>query len=66
VYTGNVARMGAKRNTYWFLVEKLEGRRPVGRPRRSYMANIKIDPLEIGCDSVDWGSSTNVGQGEHV
>jgi hypothetical protein len=33
-WTGNVARMGEKRNAYSILVGKPEGRRPLGRPRR--------------------------------
>jgi hypothetical protein len=33
-WVGHVARMGKKRNSYRLLVEKLEGKRPLGRPRR--------------------------------
>jgi hypothetical protein len=40
---GHVARMGTKRNTFRILVGKPEGKRPVGRPRRSWVGNIKID-----------------------
>jgi hypothetical protein len=42
-WTGHVARMGKKRNTYRILVGKPDGKRPLGRPRRSWMDNIKID-----------------------
>jgi hypothetical protein len=46
--------MGEKRNVYRLLVGKPEGRRPLGRPRRRWMDNIKIDFLEIGLSVVDW------------
>jgi hypothetical protein len=38
--TGHVARMGAKRNAYRILVGKLDGKRPLGRPRRRWVDNI--------------------------
>jgi hypothetical protein len=43
-----LARMGEKRNTYRLLVGKPEGKRPLGRPRRRWVENIKMDLLEIG------------------
>jgi hypothetical protein len=46
--------MGEKRNVYSLLVGKPEGKRPLGRPRRRYMDNIKMDLLEIGWGGVDW------------
>jgi hypothetical protein len=46
--------MGEKRNAYRLLVGKPEGRRPLGRPRRRWVDNIKIDLLEIGWGGVDW------------
>jgi hypothetical protein len=52
-WAGYVARMGAKRNAYMLLVRKPEGRRPLGRPRRWSVDNIKIDLREIGWDWVD-------------
>jgi hypothetical protein len=52
--TGHVARLGEKRNAYRILVGKPEGRRPLGRPRRMWMGNIKMDLREIGWDGVDW------------
>jgi hypothetical protein len=51
---GHVARMGERRNVYRLLVGKPEGKRPLGRPRRSWMDNIKKDLLEIGVNVVDW------------
>jgi hypothetical protein len=46
--------MGEKRNVYRLLVEKPEGKRPLGRPRRRWIDNIKMDLLEIGYCVVDW------------
>jgi hypothetical protein len=46
--------MGEKRNAYRLLVGKPEGRRPLGRPRRTWVDNIKKDLLEIGWGGVDW------------
>jgi hypothetical protein len=40
--------MKEKRNTYRILVGKTEGKRPLRRPRRRWVANIKIDLREIG------------------
>jgi hypothetical protein len=48
------ARMGEKRNAYRILVGKPERRRPLGRPRRRWVDNIKIDLRDIGWDGVDW------------
>jgi hypothetical protein len=47
-WVGHVARMGEKRNVYRLLVGKPEGKGPLGRPRRRWMDNIKMDLLEIG------------------
>jgi hypothetical protein len=46
--------MGTKRNAYRILVGKLEGKRPLGRPRRRWLDNIKIDVRAIGWSDVDW------------
>jgi hypothetical protein len=46
--------MGEKRNAYRILVGKPEGKRLLGRPRRRWVDNIKMDLREIGWDSMDW------------
>jgi hypothetical protein len=46
--------MGEKRNAYRILVGKPEGRRPLGRQRRRWVDNIKMDLRAIGWDGVDW------------
>jgi hypothetical protein len=53
-WAGHVARMGETSNAYRILVAKPEGKRPLGRPRRRWVDNIKIDIKEIGWDGVDW------------
>jgi hypothetical protein len=53
-WAGHVTRMGEKRNVYRLLVGKREGKRPLGRPRRRWIDNIKKDLLEIGLSVVDW------------
>jgi hypothetical protein len=53
-WAGHVARMGEKRNVYRLLVRKPDGKRPLGRPRRSWTYNIKMDLLEIGVSVLDW------------
>jgi hypothetical protein len=45
---------GETRNAYRILVEKPEGKRPLGRPTRRWVDNIKMDLREIGWDGVDW------------
>jgi hypothetical protein len=53
-WTGNAARMGAKRNAYRILVGKPEGKKPLGRPRRRYADSNKIYLRKIGWDGMDW------------
>jgi hypothetical protein len=50
----HVARKGEKRNAYRILVGKPEGKRTLGRTKRRWMDNIKIDLREIRCDVMDW------------
>jgi hypothetical protein len=52
--SGHVARIGEKRNAYWLLVGKPEGKRPLGRPRRRWVNNIRMDLGEVGWGDVDW------------
>jgi hypothetical protein len=53
-WAGHVAQMGEKRNVYRLLVGEPEGKRPLGRPRRRWIDNIKMDLLETGVSVVDW------------
>jgi hypothetical protein len=53
-WAGHVARIGEKRNVYRLLVGKPEGKRPLGRPRRRWVDNIKMDLGEVGWGDVDW------------
>jgi hypothetical protein len=46
--------MGEKRNAYRLLVGKPEERRPLGRPRRRWLDNIRMDVVEVAWDDVDW------------
>ena len=53
-WAGHVARMGEERGAYRLLVGKLEGKRPLGRPRRRWVDNIGMDLQEVECGYVDW------------
>jgi hypothetical protein len=53
-WAGHVARIGEKLNAYRILVGKPECKRPLGRPRRRCVDNIKMDLREIGWDGLDW------------
>jgi hypothetical protein len=53
-WAGYVARMGEKRNAYRLLVGKAEGKRLLGRPRRKWVDNIRLDLGEVGWSDVDW------------
>jgi hypothetical protein len=46
--------MGEERGSYRILVGRPEGRRPLGRPRRRWENNIKMDFQEVGCGGMDW------------
>ena len=50
----HVARMGEERGVYRVLVGKPEGKRPLGRPRRRWVDNIRMDLQEVGCGYMDW------------
>jgi hypothetical protein len=49
-WAGHLARIGEKRNAYRILV----GKRPLGRPRRRWVDNFKMNLRETGWDGVDW------------
>jgi hypothetical protein len=51
---GHIVRMGEKRNAYRLLVGKPEGRRPLGRPRRRWLDNIRMVLVEVEWGDVDW------------
>jgi len=53
-WAGHVARMGEERGVCRVLVEKPDGKRPLGRPRRKWVDNIKMDLQEVGCGYMDW------------
>jgi hypothetical protein len=53
-WVGHVARMGNKRNGYRLLVGMPKGKRTLGRPRRRWVDNIRIDLVEVGWGDVDW------------
>ena len=53
-WAGHVARMGEERRAYKVLVRKPEGKRPLGRRRRRWVDNIRMDLQEVGCGYVDW------------
>jgi len=46
--------MGVGRGVYRVLVGKPEGKRPLGRPRRRWEDNIKMDLQRVGCGGMDW------------
>ena len=50
-WAGHVARMRERRGLYRVLVGKPEGKRPLGRPRRRWEYNIKMDFHDVGCGS---------------
>jgi hypothetical protein len=53
-WAGHVARMGENRNAYRLLVGKPEERRPLERPRRRWLDNIRMDRAGVGWGDVDW------------
>jgi hypothetical protein len=53
-WAGHVAQMGEKIDVYRLLVGKPEGKRPLGRLRRRWLDNIKVDLSGIGLGVVDW------------
>ena len=54
VWAGHVARMGEEKGVYKVLVGKPEGKRPLGRPGRRCVDNIRMDLQEVGSGYRDW------------
>ena len=50
----HVARMGEERGPYRVLAGKPEGKRPLGRPTRRCVDNIRMDLQDVGCGYMDW------------
>ena len=53
-WAGHVAHMGEEKEMYRVLVGKPEGKRPLGRPRRRWVDNIRTDLQEVRCGYMDW------------
>ena len=53
-WAGHVARTGGESGVYRVLVRKPEGKRPLGRPCRRWVDNIRNDLQEVGCGYMDW------------
>jgi len=53
-WAGHLGSMGEERGVYRVLVGKTEGRKPLGRPRRRWVDNIRMDLQEVGCRYMDW------------
>jgi hypothetical protein len=62
-WAGHVARMGEERAVHGMLVGKPEGKRPLGRPRRRWADNIKMDLQEVGGGRGDWMELAQDGDG---
>jgi hypothetical protein len=53
-WAGNVARIGERTGVYRVVMEKPEGKRPLGRPRLKLEDNNKMDLQEVECGGMDW------------
>jgi hypothetical protein len=53
-WAGHVGRIGEERGVYSVLVGKPEGKRLLGRPRRRWEDDIRVDLLEVECGEIDW------------
>jgi hypothetical protein len=53
-WAGYAERMGERRGVYRVLVGKPERKGPLGRPKRRYEDDIKMDIQEVGCGDIDW------------
>jgi hypothetical protein len=54
IWAGHVARMGEERDVCRVVVGTPEGKRPLGRPRRRWEDNIRMDLQGVGCGGMDW------------
>jgi hypothetical protein len=53
-WTGHIARLGERRTTYRLVVGKLEGKKPLGRPRRGWVDTTQMNLRDIGWGSLDY------------
>ena len=53
-WAGHVALIGEGRGVYWVLMGKVEGKKSLGKPRRRWEDNIKMDLQEVECWGMDW------------
>jgi len=53
-WAGHMARMGEERRVCRVLMGKPKGKRPLGRPRRKWVDNIRMEFQEVGCGYMDW------------
>ena len=53
-WDGHVSRICEDRGAYRVLVGRPEGKRPLGRPRRKWVDNIRMDLQEVGCGFMNW------------
>jgi len=53
-WAGHVAHMGEEKGVYRVLVGKPKGKRPLGRPRRRWVNNIRMDLQKVRCGYMDW------------
>jgi len=62
-WEGHVARMGERRGVYRVLVGKPEGKRPLGKPRRRWVGNIKMDLQNVQCEAWTGSMWLRIGTG---
>ena len=61
-WAGYVTRTWERRGVCRVLMGKPEGKRPLGRPRRRWEDNIKMDLQEVACGNMDWVDLAQIGQ----
>ena len=66
-WAGNVASMGEEKEVYRVLVGKPEGKRPMGRPRRRWVDNIRMELQKVGCGYMGWiGLAQDIDSWQHA